>query len=244
MILGTNKKAVAMASPSDSYMKEFNEASKLADDVSAMISEKGSLPPSGPDTQRHFSAIRRKITILGTRLDNLESLLAKLPSKQKITDKEMHRRQDMLTNLRSKANQMASTVNMSNFATRDSLLGPDIKPADVMNRANGLDNQGLVGFQRQVMREQDEGLEKLEETVLSTKHIALAVNEELDLHTRLIDALDDHVDSTDSRLRRVQKRLAVLNKRTKGGCSCMCMLLLVIAIVILAAIAWALIKYL
>lgn len=34
--------------------------------------------------------------------------------------------------------------------------------------------------------EQDDGLEKLEETVLSTKHIALAVNEELDLHTRLI----------------------------------------------------------
>lgn len=34
--------------------------------------------------------------------------------------------------------------------------------------------------------EQDEGLEKLEETVFSTKHIALAVNEELDLHTRLI----------------------------------------------------------
>lgn len=34
--------------------------------------------------------------------------------------------------------------------------------------------------------EQDEDLEKLEVTVVSTKHIALAVNEELDLHTRLI----------------------------------------------------------
>lgn len=34
--------------------------------------------------------------------------------------------------------------------------------------------------------EQDEGLEKLEETVMSSKHIALAVNEELDLQTRLI----------------------------------------------------------
>jgi hypothetical protein len=34
--------------------------------------------------------------------------------------------------------------------------------------------------------EQDEGLGKLEETVISTKHIALAVNEELDLHSRLL----------------------------------------------------------
>lgn len=37
-----------------------------------------------------------------------------------------------------------------------------------------------------IQAEQDDGLEKLEETVISTKHIALAVNEELDLHTRLI----------------------------------------------------------
>lgn len=38
--------------------------------------------------------------------------------------------------------------------------------------------------------EQDEDLESLEHTVLSTKHIALAVNEELDLHTRLLVCYD------------------------------------------------------
>ncbi|XP_043706357.1 syntaxin-51-like [Telopea speciosissima] len=232
-----------MASSADSWTKELNEAQKLADDINGMISERGSLPPSGPDTQRHFSAVRRKITILGTRLDSLQSLLSKLPTKQPITEKEMHRRQDMLANLRSKANHMASALNMSNFASRDSLLGPNIKP-DAMSRTSGLDNHGLVGLQRQVMKEQDEGLEKLEETVISTKHIALAVNEELGLHTGLLDSLDQHVDSTDSRLQRVQNRLAILNKRTRGGCSCMCMLLSVIGIVLLAAVIWALIKYL
>ncbi|KAL9441701.1 hypothetical protein AB3S75_020240 [Citrus x aurantiifolia] len=239
-----------MASASDSWIKEYNEAIKLADDINGMISERSSLPASGPESQRHASAIRRKITILGTRLDSLQSLLSKLPGKQPMflisysSEKEMNRRKDMLANLRSKVNQMASTLNMSNFANRDSLLGPEIKSADVMNRATGLDNQGLVGFQRQIMREQDEGLEKLEETVVSTKHIALAVNEELDLHTRLIDDLDQHVDVTDSRLRRVQKNLAILNKRTKGGCTCMCMLLAVIGIVVLVVVIYMLIKYL
>ncbi|RZC70613.1 hypothetical protein C5167_033775 [Papaver somniferum] len=233
-----------MASSSDSWMKEFTEASKLSDDVSAMITDSGSLPSSGPDTQRYLSAIRRKITILRTRLDSLQSLLSKLPNKQNIKDKEMQKRQDMLTNLKSKANQMASALNMSNFATRDSLLGQEIKPADIMTRATGLDNRGLVGFQRQVMKEQDEGLEKLEETVHSTKHIALAVNEELTLHTRLIDNLDDHVEQSNSRLQRVQKRLAILNKRTKGGCSFMCLLIAVLGIVGLAVVAWLLIRYL
>ena len=71
-----------MASSADSWMREYNEAVKLADDINGMISERSSLPVSGPEGQRHASAIRRKITILGTRLDSLQSLLAKLPSKQ------------------------------------------------------------------------------------------------------------------------------------------------------------------
>ncbi|KAM1100823.1 hypothetical protein PS1_007223 [Malus domestica] len=180
-----------MASSSDSWMKEYNEATKLADDINGMISEWSTLP-AGPDTQRHVSAIRRKITILGTRLDSLQSLLSKLPGKQHITEKEMNRRKDMIGNLRLKVKQMASTLT-SNTANRDILLGSEINKADAMGRTVGLDNYGLV--------EQDEGLEKLEETVVSTKHIALAVNEELGLHTRLIDDLDDQVEVTDSRLR-------------------------------------------
>ncbi|KAE8660245.1 Syntaxin-52 [Hibiscus syriacus] len=224
-----------MASSSDPWVKEYNEAVKIADDINAMISERSYLPASGPETQRHASAIRRKITILGTRLDGLQSLLSR-PAVKPLTEKEMNRRKDMIANLRSKANQMASAFNMSNFANRDSLLGPEIKP-DAMSRTAGLDNSGLVA-------EQDEDLEQLEETVVSTKHIALAVNEELDMQTRLIDDLDYHVDVTDSRLRRVQKNLAILTKRTGGGCSCMCMLLAVIGIVILVVAIYLLIKYL
>ncbi|PWA73031.1 syntaxin of plants 52 [Artemisia annua] len=193
-----------MASSSDQWTREYNEASKLADDITGMISERSSFG-TGPEAQRHSSAIRRKITILGTRLDSLQSLLTKLPAKQPLTEKEMNRRRDNLANLRTKVTQMASTLNMSNFGNRDSLLGPDIKPADAMSRIAGLDNSGVVGLQRQIMREQDEGLEQLEETVLSTKHIALAVNEELGLHTRLIDDLDEHVEVTDSRLKSAEK---------------------------------------
>lgn len=64
----------------------------------------------------------------------------------------MNRRRDNLANLRTKVTQMASTLNMSNFGNRDSLLGPDIKPADAMSRIDGLDNSGVVGLQKQIMR--------------------------------------------------------------------------------------------
>lgn len=225
-------------------MKEYNDATKLVDDIHGMISEKTAMSGSGPESQRHFSAVRRKITILGTRLDSLESLLSKLSSKQTISEKELNRRKDMLSNLRTKTNQMATTLNMSNFANRDSLLGPETKPADAMSRASGLDNQGIVGLQRQIMKEQDEGLGQLEDTVLSTKHIALTVNEELDLHTRLIGSLDEHVEVTGFRLQRISRSLAFLNKKTKDGCSCLCLLLSIAGIVILILAIFVLIKYL
>ncbi|GAB2258675.1 hypothetical protein Droror1_Dr00014835 [Drosera rotundifolia] len=96
--------------------------------------------------------LRYAVTILGTRLDSLESLLAKLPSRQPMSDKEMNRRRDMLSNLRSKTSQMASTLSMSNFGNRDTLIGPKIKPVDAMTRVAGVDNQGIVSLQRQVMR--------------------------------------------------------------------------------------------
>lgn len=73
-----------MAASGDAWVREYNEAVRLADDITNMISERSSLPPSGSEAQRHASTIRRKITILGTRLDSLQSLLQKLHGKQSL----------------------------------------------------------------------------------------------------------------------------------------------------------------
>ncbi|RRT47921.1 hypothetical protein B296_00034957, partial [Ensete ventricosum] len=142
-------------------------------------------------------------------------------------DKDLHKRQEMLANMKSKANQMASTLSMSNFGNRsgfthhrvsyfakyrEDLLGDGKNSADVMSRTSGLDNQGIVALQRQVMRA----------TMLINQRLVVCVG----------------------LMQRAQKRLAILNKRTKGGCSCMCLLLSVVAIVILIVVAWLLIKYL
>lgn len=67
------------------------------------------------------------------------------------SEKELNRRKDMLASLRSRVNEMASTLSMPNFSNRDSLFGPEIKP-DAMSRTNGLDNKGVIGLQRQIMK--------------------------------------------------------------------------------------------
>nr|POE61154.1 syntaxin-51 [Quercus suber] len=119
-------------------------------------------------------------------MDTLDVHLSTRSNTLPITGKEMNLREDMLKHLSSKVNQMAATFNMSSFNNSDCLLGPNLKQDDIMNRTIGLEKHGLVGFQRKIIKEPEEDFEKLEETVTNSKHIALAVNEELSLHTRLL----------------------------------------------------------
>ncbi|KAE8816654.1 Syntaxin-51 [Hordeum vulgare] len=70
-----------MASSADPWVREHGEAARLADDVASMVADRAALRQSGPEAMRHTSAICHKITILGTRLDTLEGMLARLPPK-------------------------------------------------------------------------------------------------------------------------------------------------------------------
>ncbi|KAI5021967.1 hypothetical protein ZWY2020_058697 [Hordeum vulgare] len=70
-----------MASSADPWVREHDEAARLADDVASMVADQDALPQSGPEAMRHTSAICHKITILGTRLDTLQGMLARLPPK-------------------------------------------------------------------------------------------------------------------------------------------------------------------
>lgn len=67
-----------MAAPVDQWMKEYGKAGDLYKEIGNMMSERSSVP--GPEAQPHVSAMRRKITILCTKLDSLQSHLSSLPS--------------------------------------------------------------------------------------------------------------------------------------------------------------------
>jgi SYP5 family syntaxin len=177
------------------------------------------------------SVTRRKLAVLNNKLDRLESLLQSAPLKGNLNEKEMYRRQNMLTDFRYKSKQMAASLSSAQ-ANRESLMEGGIAPVET-NRTQGVDNSGLVNLQRQIMKEQDEDLESLEKTVHSTKHIALAVNEELDLHTRLLDDMSQSADVTNNKLLAAQKRLGFLNKNLGQGWSLMTMIFLMIVVVVL-----------
>lgn len=80
-----------------------------------------------------------------------------------------------------------------------------------------LDNHGLINLQQQIMSQQDTELDQLEQSVVTTKHVALQINEETTLHNRLLDELDGDVETTGNRLRVVQQKLKLIMGRS-GSC--------------------------
>ena len=67
---------------------------------------------------------------------------------------------------------------------------------------------------------QDDDIESLSRVVSSTRHIALAVNEELDLHVGLLDELEEDVDATQARFKVLRKKLRRVIERS-GNCKSM-----------------------
>jgi SYP5 family syntaxin len=74
---------------------------------------------------------------------------------------------------------------------------------------------------------------------MRAQHIALTVNEELDLHARLLDELDEDVEGTHSRMRAAQKRLKGVMRRS-GNCRSMCITIGLMAV--LAVLIWVAFK--
>ncbi|XP_057767844.1 syntaxin-51-like [Salvia miltiorrhiza] len=107
-----------------------------------------------------------------------------------------------------------------------------------MSRASGLNNSEILHLQNQIMREQDEELEKLAETIGNTSHIAWAINEEFRLLERLDVDVNKYVEVPDSKLQQVQRRLEISYKRRR------LLLFSLIGILLLAVVIIMLVKFL
>ena len=222
----------------DSWTREFQEATRLAEDIEGRIAEKNDLPPHSGEGIRIVSVTRRKLAMLNNKIDRLESLLQSGPLKTGLNGDELSRRQNMVVDIRYKSKQMSASLSPAQ-ANRTSLMEGGIAPVET-SRTQALDNSGLVNLQRQIMKEQDQDLESLEHTVLSTKHIALAVNEELDLHTRLLDDMGESADVTNNKLLAAQRRLGFLNKNLGQGWSLLTMIILMVVVVVLVLVLFKL----
>uniref|UniRef100_A0A061RCK1 Syntaxin 8 n=1 Tax=Tetraselmis sp. GSL018 TaxID=582737 RepID=A0A061RCK1_9CHLO len=220
----------------DAWIQDFQDAKQLADEIIASIQERNTKHRSGgSEASRMTAAARRKLGILGTRIDQMSEQLNSRELAH-ITENEKNRRRDLLSVLKSRKEQMMGMLSR-NQANRESLLeksgfaGSSSQPQETERTAE-LDNQGLLQLQQQVMQEQDSELDELSHSVQNTKHIALAINEELDLQNSLLDEFQEDVEVTSSRLKAARRRVAQVLKKS-NNCKCFMLMLLLVMLLML-----------
>mmetsp|Transcript_10504 Transcript_10504/g.26329 ORF Transcript_10504/g.26329 Transcript_10504/m.26329 type:complete len:139 (-) Transcript_10504:1245-1661(-) len=126
----------------------------------------------------------------------------------------------------------------SRQSERTKLLGsPSSRGGQGMARETedtaGRDSRGILQLQKQALSSQDEQIEELGRAVRNTKHVALAINEEVDLHQHLLDDLDSAVDHTESYMKFARRKLEQVSR--KSG-SCKYILIMILLVVILAVV--------
>ena len=75
-------------------------------------------------------------------------------------------------------------------------------------QTKGLDNQELLQYQNQVMRDQDIHVEQFSHLLNRQKEIGLAINYELESHIDVLEDLDSKVDHTSQKLAFANKKLS------------------------------------
>ena len=110
-----------------------------------------------------------------------------------------------------------------------------------IQETKGLDNQGLFSQQSQIVRQQDDQLDALSETIGRHKQIALAIDDEVTEQDALLQGLDAHVDRTGAKLRNTTRRVQRTTRKASTKCLWLiiCVLFLGLIGTIVAAIETA-----
>lgn len=97
-------------------------------------------------------------------------------------------------------------------------------------------NDNLLQTQRQMMDQQDVHLEHLSHSINRQHDLSLQINDELDVHTGLLEGLDEEVDRTGNRMSGARRQLDRFAKGAKENGSTLMIGLLIFVLLILIII--------
>lgn len=108
--------------------------------------------------------------------------------------------------------------------------------ARVPNDQGELNNEQVHTYHTQVLREQDEQLDRLGESIGRQRELSIQIGDELDSQVQLLDEVDEHVERHQTRLDGARKSLGVVARRAKDNVQLTVIFVLIVVLVLLIAI--------
>lgn len=222
----------------DAWIREVEEAMQLAEDIESRIRERDSLQAVGGDPNYVLVGARRKLMLLATKLDRLESLLHNPPAKPVLSEKDLHSRKDMILDMQQRTKQMAISLSTSQSPQKTDVQDVQLLDKDKTTKPN---NCGISYLEGQIVKEKELLFSKVTET--ESNDMTIAAEEKINLEIPLLEDVDRMDNSNQSLMcPMMQNCLAVVGRLFDGCHSTMSLLLIAIAIVIIVLIILAVIE--
>ena len=132
---------------------------------------------------------------------------------------------------------MAATADEDEDPNRRNLFQPyRDSPSPPSVDQTGMDNQQIHAYHSQVLRDQDDQLDRLGESIGRQHQLSIQIGDELDGHIALLDEVDEGVDRHQTRLDRAKKGLDKVRRSAGDNWSLMTIVGLIIILIILIVI--------
>lgn len=255
-VAGLHVNEIHLSAMADKWLVDYDASARLGHEIMEAITDRNRQPRDSTMYTKKSAAIRTLLLQFGRDVSKLGESLGQSALMRRITEREVERRQLMVDQLvtTQKRLDMLFTNNDQRSIQRTALLGNTNPFADDPWGEGG----STVGFQdgartsapddnltvdqirqqqQQLIREQDQGLDALSRVIGRQKQIALDIGNEVDVHNEIIDDINEHVDSTNTRLIRETHHVRVVDRKASGACwMYVVIVLLLIAIIVIACI--------
>ena len=121
-------------------------------------------------------------------------------------------------------------------ANRAALFPYRDEPEDGPPDQGPLDNQQIHEYHKNVLRDQDEQLDRLGDSIGRQRELSIQIGDELDDHIQMLDDVEHHVDRHQSTLDGARKRLATITRKAKENMQLTIILILICILVLLIII--------
>jgi len=160
-----------------------------------------------------------------------------------IPEKEYNKRYKMVGDLGNKQRHLVTSAQAGSFA-RDELLsgGGRGGAAHETEQTIGLDSQGMMRLQQRSMETQDDQLDKLGDSIVRQKEVAVAISDELTLHAPLLNDIYEGTERVKDHQKVEMKRLDKIMRKSKNSGTMCIIFLLILAVAACIYVLTSLVK--
>ena len=207
------------------WLDELRDAESLADDIQVEVRGGGS--SVGDASWR--AAVRRKLGRLGKDVEHLGSRLIELELEgAQVSQREMQRRQQLVEKLRVRKSEL--TRELAQLAEAEASFHE-------AHDFQGLDTYQHLAAHQRLMKEQDEGLDLLGESLVRQRRVGERIGQEADESTALLERMHGQTDMTRMRVERENERIEHFSA-TENKCACgMWVLIALLAVILIVLLA-------